>query len=85
MVNGSMTDFNGNPVDSETAEAVWNEAMDGVKNNLRNGTITPSWSMPKYGGTYIGAPSAHASGAVFSVHHGILGVKDKKGLQKEHR
>ena len=60
------TDFWGNPVSKETQEAALNEALKGMQKNILYGNTTPAWSLPKYGGTYIGAPSAHADGAVFS-------------------
>lgn len=60
------TDFWGNPVSKETQNAVLNEAMKDVQRNILYGNTTPTFLQPKYSNTYIGAPSAHADGAVFS-------------------
>ncbi len=60
------TDFWGNPVSKETQDAVLNEALKGAQKNILYGNTTPTFLQPKYSNTYIGAPSAHASGAVFS-------------------
>lgn len=60
------TDFWGNPVSKETQNAVLNEAMKDVQRNILYGNTTPTFLQPKYSNTYIGAPSAHADGAIFS-------------------
>lgn len=60
------TDFWGNPVSKETQDAALNEALKGAQKNILYGNTTPTFLQPKYSNTYIGAPSAHASGAVFS-------------------
>lgn len=60
------TDFWGNPVSKETQDAVLNEALKGAQKNILYGNTTPTFLQPKIPNTYIGAPSAHASGAVFS-------------------
>lgn len=60
------TDFWGNPVSKETQDAVLNEALKGAQKNILYGNTTPTFLQPKIPNTYIGAPSAHADGAVFS-------------------
>lgn len=60
------TDFWGNPVSKETQDAVLNEALKGAQKNILYGNTTPTFLQPKYSNTYIGAPSAHADGAIFS-------------------
>lgn len=60
------TDFWGNPVSKETQDAVLNEALKGAQKNILYGNTTPTFLQPKIPNTYIGAPSAHASGAIFS-------------------
>ena len=60
------TDFWGNPVSKETQDAVLNEALKGAQKNILYGNTTPTFLQPKIPNTYIGAPSAHADGAIFS-------------------
>lgn len=60
------TDFWGNPVSKETQDAALNEALKGAQKNILYGNTTPTFLQPKIPNTYIGAPSAHADGAVFS-------------------
>ena len=43
-----------------------NEALKGAQKNILYGNTTPTFLQPKIPNTYIGAPSAHASGAIFS-------------------
>lgn len=60
------TDFWGNPVSKKTQDAVLNEALKGAQKNILYGNTTPTFLQPKIPNTYIGAPSAHADGAIFS-------------------
>lgn len=60
------TDFWGTPVSKETQDAVLNEALKGAQKNILYGNTTPTFLQPKIPNTYIGAPSAHADGAIFS-------------------
>lgn len=60
------TDFWGNPVSKKTQDAVLNEALKGAQKNILYGNTTPPFLKPKIPNTYIGAPSAHADGAIFS-------------------
>ena len=64
-----VTNFDGTPADQATVDTVNKLGQENLRNNtnawlILNGA-TPL-GQPKYSNTYIGAPSAHASGAVFS-------------------
>lgn len=64
-----VTNFDGTPADQATVDMVNKLAQENLRNGpnawlILNGA-TPL-GQPKYSNTYIGAPSAHASGAVFS-------------------
>lgn len=64
-----VTNFDGTPADQATVDMVNKLGQENLQNNtnawlILNGA-TPL-GQPKYSNTYIGAPSAHASGAVFS-------------------
>lgn len=64
-----VTNFDGTPADQATVDTVNKLAQENLRNDpnawlILNGA-TPL-GQPKYSNTYIGAPSAHADGAVFS-------------------
>ncbi len=64
-----VTNLDGTPADQATVDMLNKLAQENLRNNtnaqfILNGA-TPL-GQPKYSNTYIGAPSAHASGAVFS-------------------
>lgn len=64
-----VTNFDGTPADQATVDMLNKLAQENLRNDpnawlILNGA-TPL-GQPKYSNTYIGAPSAHASGAVFS-------------------
>lgn len=64
-----VTNFDGTPADQATVDMVNKLGQENLQNNtnawlILNGA-TPL-GQPKYSNTYIGAPSAHADGAVFS-------------------
>lgn len=64
-----VTNLDGTPADQATVDMVNKLVQENLRNNtnaqlILNGA-TPL-GQPKYSNTYIGAPSAHASGAVFS-------------------
>lgn len=66
---GGATNFDGTPADQATVDMLNKMGQENLRNNTNawptlNGA-TP-FGRPKYSNTYIGAPSAHASGAVFS-------------------
>lgn len=64
-----VTNLDGTPADQATVDTVNKLAQENLRNNsdawlILNGA--KPLGQPKYSNTYIGAPSAHASGAVFS-------------------
>lgn len=64
-----VTNLDGTPADQATVDTVNKLAQENLRNNsdawlILNGA-TPL-GQPKYSNTYIGAPSAHADGAIFS-------------------
>ena len=68
LTNG-VTNLDGTPADQATVDTVNKLAQENLRNNsdawlILNGA-TPL-GQPKYSNTYIGAPSAHADGAIFS-------------------